>query len=103
VCPDERYVSHPDKGNRNHCRGLAVDITLYDLQTGKEVEMPSGFDEFSEQGNRDYSDCIKEVGERAQLLEEIMKKHVFKLGVTPIIEITKDHLSQVDPNEFDNK
>lgn len=35
--------------------------------------------------------------------EEIMKNHVFKLGVTPIIEITKDHLSQVDPNEFDNK
>ncbi len=78
VCPDERYVSHPDKGNRNHCRGLAVDITLYDLQTGKEVEMPSGFDEFSEQGNRDYSDCVKVVGERAQLLEEIMKKHGFK-------------------------
>ena len=77
VCPDERYVSNPDKGKRNHCRGLAIDITLYDLKTGEDVEMPSGFDEFSEQGNRDYSDCTKEAADNAEMLETIMMKYGF--------------------------
>ena len=78
ICPDEKYVSHPDKGNRNHCRGLAIDMTLYLLETGEEIEMPSDFDEFSTLGDRDYSECSKEVKELCVLLESIMKKHGFK-------------------------
>lgn len=78
VCPDEKYVSHPNKGNRNHCRGLAVDITLYDLKTGKELEMPSGFDEFSALGDREYSDCSAKATENSKLLESIMTKCGFK-------------------------
>ena len=35
--------------------------------------------------------------------DEIMKNHVFKLRVTPIVELTHKHLSQVSDNEFDNK
>ncbi|MBE5889189.1 MAG: hypothetical protein E7283_10265 [Lachnospiraceae bacterium] len=78
ICPDPKYVSHPDKGNRNHCRGLAIDMTLYLLETGEELEMPSDFDEFSALGDRDYSECSKEVEELCVLLESIMKKHGFK-------------------------
>lgn len=78
VCPDEKYVSHPNKGNRNHCRGLAVDITLYDLKTGEELEMPSGFDEFSALGDREYSDCSAKATENSKLLESIMTKCGFK-------------------------
>jgi serine beta-lactamase-like protein LACTB len=47
------FVADPDKGSR-HNRGCAVDLTLYDLKTGKPVEMPSGYDEFSDRAYPDY-------------------------------------------------
>jgi D-alanyl-D-alanine dipeptidase len=43
------YVANPNTGSR-HNRGAAVDVTLYDLSTGREVSMPSAYDEFSERG-----------------------------------------------------
>ncbi|MBX9583017.1 MAG: serine hydrolase [Gemmataceae bacterium] len=47
------FVADPGKGSR-HNRGCAVDLTLYDLQTGKPVEMVSGYDEFSDRAFPDY-------------------------------------------------
>lgn len=41
------FVANPASGSR-HNRGCAVDLTLYDLSTGRPVEMVSGYDEFSE-------------------------------------------------------
>lgn len=49
----KKYVADPQKGSR-HNRGCAVDITLYDLETGKPVDMTSGFDEFSGRANPGY-------------------------------------------------
>ena len=37
ICPDPTFVSHPVTGKRTHCRGNTVDISLYDLATGKDV------------------------------------------------------------------
>lgn len=34
--------------------------------------------------------------------ENIMKKHVFKLAVTPVVTLTKKHFTQLDMNEFDD-
>lgn len=47
------FVADPAKGSR-HNRGCAVDLTLYDLKTGKPVEMVSGYDEFSDRAFPDY-------------------------------------------------
>lgn len=47
------FVADPSKGSR-HNRGCAVDLTLYDLKTGKAVEMVSGYDEFSDRAFPDY-------------------------------------------------
>jgi len=47
------FVADPSKGSR-HNRGCAVDLTLYDLKTGKPVQMVSGFDEFSDRSFPDY-------------------------------------------------
>ena len=77
ACPDPTYVSPPDTGNRTHCRGSAVDVTLLDLD-GNELEMPSGFDDFSAKGDRDYADCSETAAAYAGLLQEIMEKHGFK-------------------------
>jgi D-alanyl-D-alanine dipeptidase len=47
------FVADPSKGSR-HNRGCAVDITLYNLKTGKPVEMVSGYDEFSDRAYPEY-------------------------------------------------
>lgn len=47
------FVADPAQGSR-HNRGCAVDLTLYDLKTGKVVEMPGGYDEFSDRSFPDY-------------------------------------------------
>src|SRR2546423_4740763 len=48
-----QFVANPKRGSR-HNRGCAVDLTLYDLQTGNEVPMPSEYDEFSERAFPTY-------------------------------------------------
>lgn len=53
VGPKKEYVANPKRGSK-HNRGCAVDLTLYDLQTGQLVEMPTEFDDFSEKAHRDY-------------------------------------------------
>jgi len=40
------FVANPARGSR-HNRGCAVDLTLYDLQTGEPIPMVAGYDEFS--------------------------------------------------------
>jgi len=78
ICPDEKYVSHPVKGTRAHCRGNAVDLTLVDLETGEKLEMPTEFDDFSALADRNYSDCSDTAADNARMLENVMKKHGFK-------------------------
>jgi len=53
--PDDKkkFVADPSKGSR-HNRGCAVDITLYDLKTGKPIEMVSTYDETTDRAYPDY-------------------------------------------------
>jgi D-alanyl-D-alanine dipeptidase len=51
---DKRWlVADPGQGSK-HNRGSAVDLTLYDLSTGRAVEMPSTYDETSDRAYADY-------------------------------------------------
>ena len=54
-----------------------MDVTLVD-DTGNELEMPTGFDDFTARADRDYSDCTETAAAHAQLLEILMEKHGFK-------------------------
>ena len=47
------FVADPRQGSK-HNRGCAVDLSLYDLETGREVEMPSAYDEMTERAYPDY-------------------------------------------------
>jgi serine beta-lactamase-like protein LACTB len=47
------FVADPLQGSR-HNRGCAVDLTLFDRKTGAAVEMPGGYDEFSDRSYPDY-------------------------------------------------
>ncbi|HEY4217150.1 MAG TPA: M15 family metallopeptidase [Gemmatimonadaceae bacterium] len=52
--PDKRWlVANPAKGSL-HNRGAAVDLTLFDLATGKPVDMPSTYDESTDRAHADY-------------------------------------------------
>ena len=78
ACPNAAYVSPPGTGSQTHCRGLAVDVTLYDLETGELLEMPTGFDDFSSFADRDYRDNSEIAAQNALLLEEVMKQCGFR-------------------------
>ena len=73
--PLEGYVANPVNGS-NHNRGAAVDITLAD-KNGKELSMPSAYDEFSERAHRDYAGGTDEERNNRKILEEAMKKEGF--------------------------
>lgn len=75
--PDPNYVASPDSGGP-HCRGNTVDVTLCDLKTGKKLEMPTKFDEFSEKANTDFSDDTPEARKNAELLYNTMKENGFE-------------------------
>ena len=77
VCPDPAFVANPQKGFSSHSRGSTVDITLVDTD-GNELEMPTGFDDFSKKADRDYSDCTETAASHAELLEMLMEKHGFR-------------------------
>ena len=47
------FVADPAKGSR-HNRGCAVDLTLYQLKTGKAVEMVGTYDETTDRAHSDY-------------------------------------------------
>lgn len=76
ICPDPTYVANPETGYSSHSRGNTVDITMVDAQ-GREVMMPTGFDDFSTLADRDYSDCPWEAAKNALFLQEVMENHGF--------------------------
>ena len=75
VMPDERYVAPPEQGSR-HNRGAAVDLTLVDTQ-GRELAMPTPYDDFTEKAHRDFQDLPKAVLHHRALLEQVMSDHDF--------------------------
>ena len=77
VRPDQRaFVADPKKGSK-HNRGCAVDLSLYDLGTGREIEMPSAYDETSERASPEYAGGTPEQRARRDLLRAAMEKEGF--------------------------
>ena len=76
VYPDSTYVANPNNGFSSHSRGNTIDLTLVDA-SGAELEMPTGFDDFSLKADRDYSDCTAAAANNAEILELLMEKHGF--------------------------
>lgn len=76
LVPDPRYVSDPKKGGR-HTRGTAIDLTLV-TKEGKELPMPSLFDDFSEKAYRNYMGASREAIINRELLRLVMEKHGFE-------------------------
>jgi zinc D-Ala-D-Ala dipeptidase len=70
------FVADPKQGSR-HNRGCAVDLSLFDLQTGKEVSMPGAYDEMTERSNIEYSGGTEEQRRLRDLLRLEMESEGF--------------------------
>lgn len=70
LLPDERFVAPPERGSR-HNRGAAVDVTLID-GAGRELELPSDFDEFGEPAHRSYKGMSAAARGNLAILERAM-------------------------------
>jgi D-alanyl-D-alanine dipeptidase len=78
IYKDTTYVASPWSGSR-HNRGAALDISIVDLETGEEIQMPTGYDDFTEVAHPDYTDLPKNVIENRNFLIDTMQKHGFKV------------------------
>jgi len=80
LVPDRRYAANPRKGS-NHNRGLAVDVTIVDLKTGKELDMGTPFDNFTDTAHHAFTALPAQVLANRKLLKGIMWRHGF--GMVP--------------------
>ena len=80
IYPDENYVANPASGSR-HNRGASVDVGLVDA-LGRELPMPSPFDEFSNRSHLDYMAAPAEVLRNRRSLQEAMQQAGFLTTAT---------------------
>ena len=78
LASDKNFVANPKKGSQ-HNRGCAVDITLIDLSTGKELDMPTPFDSFSAKAAANYVALPPRVIQNREMLKTVMQNHGFKM------------------------
>lgn len=72
------FVADPARGSR-HNRGCAIDVTLYELKTGRAVEMPSLYDEMTERAYPDYAGGPPEARRLRDLLRWAMEAEGFSV------------------------
>ncbi|QPH38005.1 M15 family metallopeptidase [Pedobacter endophyticus] len=71
---DKNFVANPAKGSK-HNRGCAVDLTLVNLKTGKEVAMATAYDSFSAAAAANYEPVTADVRKNREFLIATMKKY----------------------------
>jgi D-alanyl-D-alanine dipeptidase len=72
------FVANPKDGSR-HNRGCAIDLSLYDLKTGKEVLMTSEYDEMNESSYPNFKGGTAEQRKTRDLLINEMEANGFKV------------------------
>ncbi len=81
VYRDTTYVASPYKGSR-HNRGCAIDMTLVDLKTGEELQMPTGFDSFQKEAWPTTPVKDPTIKKNRDLIISVMEKHGFKVNAS---------------------
>ncbi|WP_246141664.1 M15 family metallopeptidase [Phaeodactylibacter luteus] len=75
--PDPRYVADPAEGSM-HNRGAAVDLTIVDLSTGRELDMGTPYDFFGPEAHPSYQDLPEKVLANRKLLRDAMLEEGFQ-------------------------
>ena len=103
---DDRYVADPKKGS-GHNRGIAVDLTIVDRTTGKELNMGTGFDNFTDTAHQNFKDLPVEILNNRVLLKTVMEKYGFVAFETEWWHFFWNNpnfeLLDIDPKKFKKK
>lgn len=75
---DTTYVASPYRGSR-HNRGCAIDMTIVDLKTGKELEMPTEYDSFKKEAWPTTPVQDPTIRKNRNLIINIMERNGFKV------------------------
>ena len=75
---DQGYIC----ARSGHSRGSTIDLTLFDMSTGQEVDMGGNFDYFGRLSHPDYEGVTPEQMANRMLLREAMLRH----GFNPLAE-----------------
>jgi len=75
---DKNFVANPAKGSK-HNRGCAVDLSIIDLKTGKDVPMPTPYDSFEAAASPTYNDLPTNIIKNRDFLINTMQAHGFKV------------------------
>ncbi len=102
---DERYVANPAKGS-GHNKGVAVDLTIIELSTDKELDMGTGFDNFTDSAHHAFTALPANVMANRKLLKDTMLAYGFNLfdtewwhyswpGDFEVLDISHEELKKV--------
>lgn len=75
---DKNFVANPAKGSK-HNRGCAVDLSIIDLKTGKDVPMPTPYDSFEEAAAPHYNNLPAHIIKNRDFLINTMQANGFKV------------------------
>lgn len=75
---DKNFVANPNKGSK-HNRGCAVDLTIIDLKTGKDIPMPTPYDSFAPEAAPHYQKLPANVIKNRDFLIAAMQANGFKV------------------------
>ena len=75
---DKKFVANPKEGSK-HNRGCAIDLSLYEIATGKEIKMTGEYDEMSERSYPDYKGGTDKQREMRDLLLRKMEANGFEV------------------------
>ncbi len=76
----------------SHSRGSAIDLTLLDMRTGKELDMGSPFDLFSRVSHPDYRGITDEQYENRMMLQRAMLRNGFLVAFLSEKRAVSGHL-----------
>lgn len=75
---DKNFVANPSKGSK-HNRGCAVDLSIIDLKTGKDMPMPTPYDSFEAAAAPHYTDLPVQIIKNRDFLINTMQANGFKV------------------------
>jgi beta-lactamase class D/D-alanyl-D-alanine dipeptidase len=80
VTLDQRkFVADPASGSK-HNRGCAIDLSIYNLKTGELLDMPSGYDEFTERASPAYKGGTELQTKNREMLRSLMEAEGFTVN-----------------------
>ncbi len=74
----ELFVKGYVASQSSHSRGSTVDLTLFNMKTGMEIDMGGPFDYFGEMSHPDYRGVTDEQYDNRMLLQKLMTRNGFE-------------------------